>query len=75
MPKVTITFQVPEEQDEYTTCINANKYYGALWDIYTLLRNRRKYCTEVTEQETEMLEWMWEEFYKILDTHGIGGEF
>ena len=33
MPNVTLTFNLPEDQEEYTTCTNAGNYHSALWDV------------------------------------------
>lgn len=31
--KATLSFNLPEERDEFETAVNAGKYKGALWEI------------------------------------------
>ncbi len=41
--KAVIEFNLPEEQAEYETHINAAKYYSVLWDLSQWLRSEIKY--------------------------------
>ena len=46
MPKVTVEYNLPEEQDEFDTANNAEKYYSVLWDLDQYLRNFVKYPSD-----------------------------
>ena len=46
MSKATLTFDLPEEQDEFDTVNNAGKYYSVLWDLDQYLRNFVKYPSD-----------------------------
>ena len=39
----TLTFNLPEEQSEFRTTCNADKLYGALWDLDQKLRGYLKH--------------------------------
>lgn len=41
--KATLEFTLPEEGQEYRTCVNADRYYTTLWDVDQRLRNILKY--------------------------------
>jgi len=43
MPRVTLTFDLPEEAAEFRMAIEAAEYQSALEDIERLCRNVRKY--------------------------------
>ena len=46
MPKVTIEYNLPEEQDEFEIANNASKYYSVIWDLDQYLRNFVKYPSD-----------------------------
>ena len=46
MPKITVEYNLPEEQDEFDTANNASKYYSVLWDLDQYLRNFVKYPSD-----------------------------
>jgi len=52
----TLTFNLPEEQIEFETAVNAYKYRGIISELDTFLRNKLKY-SELTDEE-----------YKVYDT-------
>jgi hypothetical protein len=43
MPKVTLSFNLPEEREEYEMTLKASSYYCTLHDLYQLLRTERKH--------------------------------
>lgn len=48
--RVTLEFNLPEEQDEYEIYHNARKYYSVLWDLDQFLRNKLKYPEDGTSE-------------------------
>ena len=54
MPKITVEFQLPEEQEEFDMYYIASTIYCALSDIQTLLRDIEKGRTFSEEECEEM---------------------
>ena len=46
MPKITVEYNLTEEQDEFDTANNARKYYSVIWDLDQYLRNFVKYPSD-----------------------------
>lgn len=46
-----LKFNLPEEESEFKTSVNAIKYYTALWDMDQWLRSETKYNDNLTESE------------------------
>ena len=44
--KATLTFQLPDEKQEFNSATNGEKYASALWDIKQYIRGVLKYGTE-----------------------------
>lgn len=44
--KATLTFNLPEDRNEYAMANNASAMYSALWDIQQKLRSLDKYGIE-----------------------------
>lgn len=71
MPKATLTFSLPAEQEEYDTANKAGAYAAALHDIYyEIIRKRLKY-QELTDGDTKIMDQVRDEFFEILNSHGI----
>jgi hypothetical protein len=45
MPKVTMTFNLPEEEPELALCRNASKLASIIYEFTTLCRQKTKYAT------------------------------
>jgi len=65
MPRVTIEYTLPEEQDEFETANNASKYYSVLWDLDQYLRNFVKYPSDredpiLTDTMAQVRDKLWE---------------
>jgi uncharacterized membrane protein YgaE (UPF0421/DUF939 family) len=50
--KAIFKFNLPEEQDEYQTFIDANKMQNVLWEMNQWLRQQTKYTPEGTSEDT-----------------------
>ncbi len=65
MPRATLTYQLPEETDEFACATNAGLMASALGEIRRLIRDWRKYNTRlpaevidlIHEQVVEALVW------------------
>lgn len=58
MPKATLEFNLPEEQDEFTLAKNGGKYYCILVDIVNLIRSHDKYDKKLSECWKELVDTM-----------------
>jgi len=67
MPKITVNFDLPEEQSEYDTFNNARNYYCALWDLSQQLRQWYKY----DDRDSISIEELQNKFYEILDDNKV----
>ena len=70
MPIVTLRFDLPEEQSEFDTAINAGKTKSMLWDFANQLRSWRKYHNDFTRAD-DALDKIREEFYRLLNEHNV----
>lgn len=52
MPKVNITFDLPDEEFEYNQVLNAKNYYNIITTLQEELRKARKYSYFNSEQIT-----------------------
>lgn len=60
MPKVTITFNLPEEESELNLCRKAGALYSAIYEYTNTLRNKTKYGDgKKVDWEEVRTEW-WE---------------
>lgn len=70
MPIVTIKFNLPEEQTEFDTAINAANVKGVLWDFANQLRSWRKYHNDFTSG-SDALSKITDEFYRLLNENNV----
>jgi hypothetical protein len=72
MPKVTIEFNLPDEQSEFEEINNAGKYYSVLWDLDQFLRNKTKYATdEVSKEEVNACYALRDELWRLLGEYNL----
>lgn len=72
MPKITVEFNLPEEQSEFDDFNNAGKYYSVLWDIDNYMRARIKYASEDTpEIYSEAIQMVRDELWSLMNQHNL----
>jgi hypothetical protein len=72
MPKVTVEYDLPEEQSEFNDFNNAGKYYSVLWDIDQYMRDKVKYASDDTpELYKEAIQMVRDEFWKIMKEYNL----
>ena len=59
MPAVTITFELPEESDDYAICANAGKFYAITQEVLSHLKEQRKYQYKKTINIEELEEFIY----------------
>jgi hypothetical protein len=62
--KATLTFDLPEEREEFDTYLNAFKYYSIMFDFESELRKINKH-EEHSEEVSNMIERITDCFYEI----------
>lgn len=65
MPKVTISFNLPEERSEYELTNNADKLSSIIYEFTQLVRNKTKYATG--EEKDPTWEDIRTEWWRILN--------
>lgn len=75
MSKVTFSFSLPEEREEYEIAAAAGKMHSALWEFSQWLRTNTKYWNEESGLNEDTLEKVKEEFWRTLNDEDIGSLF
>jgi hypothetical protein len=74
--KVTIEFNLPDEQIEYEMHQNTNKYFNVIWEWKQYMRNRLKYNEEhLTENQYLLLAELADAFNEMINDHGCSNDF
>lgn len=70
MPKVTIEYNLPDEQHEYEVAMQATKSQSFLWGFSQQLRSWQKYHHDFKSAD-DALDKIREEFYRLLNEHNV----
>jgi len=70
MPKVTFTFNLPDEENEYKVMSQAQNSQRMLWDFSQQLRAWYKYGHQFKDAD-DALDKIREEFYRLLNDHQV----
>lgn len=70
MPKVTIEFQLPEEQHEYEVASQSDKMQSFIWDFSQHLRSWYKYGHQFKDAD-DAVDKIREEFYRLLNDNQV----
>jgi hypothetical protein len=65
--KVTILFDLPQDQDEFHTAVLAPQYKAALWDILEALRRMLKYDEQSGEVQAALRKFAEEAHAIVMD--------
>ena len=68
--KATLTFTLPEDQEQFQVASQAQEYYLALWDMDQWLRDRQKYDTAMVSAD-EAIDRAREHLHEILSGRGL----
>lgn len=72
-----ITFNLPEEQEEFDTAVNASKWKNVVWELKQELRKTTKYGKnvngegEATQEEVEIVEKVTELLFEIMQENNV----
>lgn len=70
MPKVTFTFNLPEEEHEYKVMSQSQNSQRMLWDFSQQLRSWQKYG-HTFKNADDALNQIREEFYRLLNNNEV----
>lgn len=70
MPQAILKFDLPEEQYEFDTVIQANDAKRMLWDFSQQLRSWQKYSNDFTDAG-DALDKIRIEFHRLLTDYGV----
>lgn len=66
MPKVTLEYNLPEENDEYALAMNGQRLHSAATDFENKIRTMIKYESEkYTAKQLDLLNELRTEFYEL----------
>lgn len=72
MSKGRLEFNLPEEESEFLTAVNASSWKGVLLDMDQYLRNKIKYTSDdVPELYIETLQLVRDELWNLLNEKGL----
>jgi hypothetical protein len=69
--KATLTFNLPEDNEEFNRAVKAADYYVCLFEFHQYLRTQLKYDEQLLDIERSTFERIREEFNGILTENGI----
>lgn len=70
MPKITIEYNLPDDQHDYDIAIQANRTQSFLWDFSQQLRSWDKYHHDFKDAN-DALDKIREEFYRLLNQYNV----
>ena len=71
MPKVTLEFNLPEEQSEFNLAVGGAKLFCALWAMSRYFRDQLKYNNKLKPNQIKMLEEVRNKFRDVLDANEV----
>lgn len=72
MSKLTLEFNIPEEQQEADISVNAQRLHSTLFDFMNHIRSKRKHGTL---KEQKAYEEVSKEFYNLVESNQISHLF
>jgi hypothetical protein len=69
--KATLTFNLPEDNEEFNRAVKSADYYVCLFDFNQFIRRELKYNEQLSDIERSIFETIKEEFNGILTENGI----
>lgn len=70
MPKITLTFQLPDEQEDLDTALKANSIEITINDMDNYLRSKLKY-EPLSELEYKIYEEIREKLHELMRENGL----
>ncbi len=71
--KAQLTFNLPEDHEEFTDAVNGNAYKAVIWQIDMYLRSQLKHG-ELPESEYDKVQEIRDELHSIMNEHNVSYE-
>jgi len=71
MAKATITFNLPEEQQDFNDAVHASDYKCILWDLDQHLRSEVKYNEKIDDKTQLAYEAVRDKIQGLLNSYGV----
>ena len=71
--KAQLTFNLPEDHEEFTDAVNGNAYKSVIWQIDMYLRSQLKHG-ELPECEYDKVQEIRDELHSIMNEHNVSYE-
>jgi hypothetical protein len=68
--KAKLTFELPEEQEEFNDAVNGNAFKAVIWELDQYLRSQLKHL-DLSEDVGEKVLEIRDELRSIIDTHSL----
>ncbi len=72
--KVTLEFNLPEEQVEFNLAINASNWSHVVWKLDQDLRGRIKYSESITEEQRDIYQEVRDMIQGFMDEQNVDWE-
>ena len=70
--KVTLEFELPDDQSDFDSAMNGYKWQLAVWDMNQYLRSVTKYASDDTSADViKALDKVRDELFNILDNYNL----
>jgi hypothetical protein len=71
MAKATITFTLPDEQEDFYNAVHASDYKAVLWDLNQKLRGKLKYDTTLDDSSAAAYQDARDMLHGLLNDYGV----
>jgi molecular chaperone GrpE (heat shock protein) len=68
--KAKLTFELPEEQEEFNDAVNGNAFKAVLWELDQYMRSQIKHG-ELTDDVHEKVQEIRDELHSILSNYNL----
>ena len=70
--KAKLTFDLPEEQEDFREAFNGSKWRNVVWEMYQYLRSNTKYTPDGTHEEyIKAMHECKDELFRIIAENGV----
>jgi hypothetical protein len=71
MAKATITFNLPDEQDDFNNAVHASDYKAVIWDLDQKLRAKIKYDETLNESSANAYQDARDMLRELISDYGV----
>ncbi len=71
MAQATITYHLPEEQEDFNNAVHASDYKMVLWDLDQKLRSKIKYDDSLDEKSANAYQYARDMLRELISDYGV----